>query len=125
MYILFDMAIGTLILIITAISIRIQGWTNDRKIPSWIQLLTVLSWKLQCRPVANSIENESHVDVTSYDEVEMKDKEEKEVKPANQNSGANVLWTDVTSAIDFYMFFIFLFIILIATAICFGLASSA
>ena len=55
----------------------------------------------------------------------MTKKEEEEEKRDKVNSGETVLWTDVTSATDFYMFFIFLFIILISTAICFGLSSSA
>lgn len=128
-YILLDVALGTLILVITAISLRIHNWTKEREIPSWVKMLTILSWRLQCRPAIHSIDHDentvSQIDVTSYNEVEMNVKEEKDVKQHNENSGETVLWTDVTSAIDFYMFFLFLFIILLSTAICFGLSSSA
>jgi hypothetical protein len=120
------MTLGVSILLITAISLRIHNWKKDRKIPSWIKVLTILSWKLQCRPVANSVKldgkHEGQDNVASF-EVEMNGKDENEVKPADQNDGGNVLWTDVTSAIDFYMFFISLLIIFIATAFCIGLAS--
>lgn len=120
-YIMLNMSIGTLILMISAISYRIHNRTQEREIPSWIKMLTILSWKLQCRAQSKLTEPD---DVTVMKTgVDAYCERETNAQPVS-GSDAIVLWKDVTSAIDFYMFWFFLFVIFTSTVIHFGLATS-
>ncbi|XP_062578866.1 neuronal acetylcholine receptor subunit beta-4-like [Saccostrea cucullata] len=123
-YIILDVVLGTLILIITILTIRIHFWTEEKRIPPWVQKLTILSWKMQGKPSQNSeVQNTTMVtklDVVSVNEVEGEKEDE---KPTMKNKGTVILWTDVTSAVDFYMFWLFLLISFISTAVLLGLAS--
>ncbi|XP_062612499.1 neuronal acetylcholine receptor subunit alpha-3-like [Saccostrea cucullata] len=127
MYIILILALGTLILIITAISLRIHERGQDREIPFWLQKLTVLSWKLNCRSRNNSVRfiYPNKMDSISNNEVEMDVKNTKDTMNINNKQNESVFWTDVTSAVDFFMFWIFSFIILIASASLLGLAASS
>ncbi|XP_061185774.1 neuronal acetylcholine receptor subunit beta-4-like [Saccostrea echinata] len=121
-YIILDVVLGTIILVITTLTIRIHYRTQEIKIPPWVQKLTVLSWKLQGRPSQNSVKQKMN-SVTKLEVVSVNDTDGENAKPMVGNSEI-VLWTDVTSAIDYYMFWLFLFIISLSTAVLLGLASS-
>jgi hypothetical protein len=120
-YSLLNLLIGTLILIVSAVSYRIHNRNWKRDIPSWLKALTILSWKLQCRIQSKSTRKLDDVivmttNVEGYSEVE-----------SNGPTCGNdviVLWKDVTSAIDFYMFWFFSLIVFIVTTVHLGLATS-
>ncbi|XP_061173311.1 neuronal acetylcholine receptor subunit alpha-3-like [Saccostrea echinata] len=120
-YIVTVVAKGVFILIVTAISLRIHERADDREIPGWIQNLTRRSWKLHCQCKKNINSNAKNYNgktkVENIDKkLEDKGSSSKEVKP--------VRWKDVTSALDFYLLWICLFVMIILTFIFLGLFSS-
>lgn len=127
-YLLLGLTLGTLILIIVAISLRIQQFSQERQIPQWVRNLTLLSWKFQRRMPKSSIENDesqnTKMEVVSFAEVDKKSEQEPE-KKHERGDNIVVLWTDVTSAIDFYMFFMFSIFFIISTGILLGIAGSS
>lgn len=123
-FLLMDILLGALILMITAVSLRIHQRSQDRKIPQWIQKLTLLSWKLRCRMPSTAVEDDgkdvSKMDIVSFAD-DGKDKMTTSEKSNSENEVTVVLWTDVTSALDFYMFLTFSFICLFTTILLIGL----
>lgn len=127
-YLLLGLTLGTLILIIVAISLRIQQFSPERQIPQWIKNLTLLSWKFQSRMPKISIENDegqdTKMEIVSFAEGDKNNEKEPERKQETGNKIV-VLWTDVTSAVDFYMFFMFSIIFIFSTGILLGIAASS
>lgn len=127
-YLLLGLTLGTLILIIVAISLRIQQFSPERQIPQWIKNLTLLSWKFQRRMPKISIENDegqnTKMEIVSFAEGDKNNEKEPERKQETGNKIV-VLWTDVTSAVDFYMFFMFSIIFIFSTGILLGIAASS
>ncbi|XP_048735823.1 neuronal acetylcholine receptor subunit beta-2-like [Ostrea edulis] len=111
---------GVLILIGTAISLRIHDWKDDEIVPWCVQSFTRLSWKLQCKykKIRNSnvkySESKTKVETleSKAEEKELQS-EEADVRPVN--------WIDVTYALDFYMFWTFSVVMVIVTVITLGL----
>lgn len=64
------------------------------------------------------------MEVVSFAEVDKKSEQEPE-KKHERGDNIVVLWTDVTSAIDFYMFFMFSIFFIISTGILLGIAGSS
>ncbi|XP_062620920.1 neuronal acetylcholine receptor subunit alpha-3-like [Saccostrea cucullata] len=120
-YIVTIVTKGVFILIATATSLRIHSRADDMEIPGWIQNLTRLSWRLKCH-CKKSISSNANNYKTKVENIDKKledrepSKGELEVKPVH--------WKDVTSALDFYLFWICLIVMLILTFIFLGLFSS-
>lgn len=116
-FLLIDTGLGTLILIIVVISLRIHQRPKEMKIPGCVRALTLLSWRLGCRMTQNATKNDEYyvtkIQVTSFSGGD-KQKWVKEKKKERKREPVIVLWTDVTSAIDFYMFWLFLIVFVIS-----------
>lgn len=105
--------LNTLILIIVVISLRIHQRPKEMKIPGCVRALTVLSWRLGCRMPQNATRiDEYYVTKIQVKNFSAGDKQKgiKEEKKDRKREPVVVLWTDVTSAIDFYMFWLFLIV---------------
>lgn len=111
-FLLIDTGLGTLILIIVVISLRIhQRPIKEMKIPGCVRALTLLSRRLGCRmPQIAKRKDEYYVTKIQVMNFSAGDKQKwiKEEKKERKREPVVVLWTDVTSAIDFYMFWLFL-----------------
>lgn len=110
-FLLIDTGLGTLILIIVVISLRIHQRPKEMKIPGCVRALTLLSRRLGCRmPQIAKRKDEYYVTKIQVMNFSAGDKQKwiKEEKKERKREPVVVLWTDVTSAIDFYMFWLFL-----------------
>lgn len=108
-FLLIDTGLGTLILMIVVISLRIHQRPKEMKIPGCVRALTLLSWRLGCRMSQNVTKNDEYY-VTKKQVMSFSGGDMKEEKKERKREPVVVLWTDVTSAIDFYMFWLFLIV---------------
>lgn len=101
-YIIAVLSVGVLIIVLSTASLRLHYRTEKRKIPDWVQRLTRLSWTLRCQRI------DGYNAQYNYRTKTKEHFDDKQERKEPQKSDIVVRWTDVTSALDFYMFWLFL-----------------
>ncbi|XP_060073883.1 neuronal acetylcholine receptor subunit beta-3-like [Ylistrum balloti] len=111
-YVLFLVAFGSIIVIVTAFQLRMNYLdTKYRRIPSFLKSLVIVCRKLQCQNRVSSANNNNRLGGDVVLDEEVRPKEERE----NVTVPENITWQEVTSAIDFVCFWLFLVIIVVAS----------
>ncbi|XP_033761367.1 acetylcholine receptor subunit alpha-1-B-like [Pecten maximus] len=130
-YLVVLLAIGTTIIIITAIQLRLHHLDSSREIPRFVRCLVRMSSRLQCRHSVQRMKKSNRVEemqterVSAGSDIEMQDLDDKtEIHSGSSNSKSEIAiddssWADVTSAIDFYCFWLFSIAIVISTVVLF------
>ncbi|XP_069131040.1 neuronal acetylcholine receptor subunit alpha-6-like [Argopecten irradians] len=113
-YLIFLLIVGTLIVVICTLELRIHFRDSSHEIPAFIQALVQLSLFLQWRRLkCRSCRRQKVHDVQEKSEI---------IDGIDVASGENpvqISWTDVSSTIDFYCFWIFLVVVVSGTFILF------
>lgn len=102
-YIVAVLSVGVLIIVLSTISLRLHYRTEQRIIPDWVQRMTRFSWTLRCQRIEGTRckYNYGRKSKEYFGEKQKRKDPRKLV----------VRWTDVTSALDFYMFWLFFIVI--------------
>ncbi|XP_060072878.1 neuronal acetylcholine receptor subunit alpha-3-like [Ylistrum balloti] len=128
-YLIFLVVIGTLIIMFTAIELRINYRnTESFPIPTWLKLLVKTSRIIHCRQPCSISRNKkstiapSSIQVTKVSTLDSEDPEQlgKDIPDQShsyEDSSDNIEWTDVVSALDFYFFWLFLITDILGTII--------
>ncbi|XP_021351853.1 neuronal acetylcholine receptor subunit alpha-6-like [Mizuhopecten yessoensis] len=107
-YLIFLLVVGTLIIVITAVELRIHFRDSSREIPGWVQCLVRFSLVLQCRRRRRKVVDQATDTVTKTSTVDDKDEDI-----------VTISWMSVSAAIDFYCFWIFLTTVMLGTLVLF------
>ncbi|XP_060086162.1 acetylcholine receptor subunit alpha-like [Ylistrum balloti] len=136
MYLVVLSSIGTAVIIITSIQIRLHYRDSSFEIPWCVRGLVRISRQLHCRRSLLRIQrsnqiDEIHIQNESTDTQENVPKTDivtdgSEISPMSDRPGSkqglandDITWPDVTSAIDFYGFWIFSIAIIMCTVLLF------
>ncbi|XP_060063293.1 neuronal acetylcholine receptor subunit alpha-3-like [Ylistrum balloti] len=120
MYLTLQLSLGTAIVIITALELRIHYRNSSREIPRFVKRMVRLSKTLRCSK-SNRINDDvrkSKADVMMQEEdilTEVSAKTSSVETVIEPKVTEELTWQDVTSAIDFFCFWIFFFLNLILT----------
>ncbi|XP_069108558.1 neuronal acetylcholine receptor subunit beta-2-like [Argopecten irradians] len=130
MYLILLVFLGTGVVMITILELRIHYRDNSYRIPKIVAALVRFSKTLRCirwNQVHLDTVKEFEEDIPSRKEKEeiIKSKEEEVAKKITKNAfldpqiSSELTWSDVTSAIDFYCFWIFLITNIVTTVLIF------
>ncbi|XP_069107332.1 neuronal acetylcholine receptor subunit beta-3-like [Argopecten irradians] len=122
-YLIFLLFLGTAVVMITALELRIHYRDNSWKVPMFGKFVVWLSKRLRCKRRTKVSHNENTTDLNlSKSDERTNCKDGTSINREFMGPGVSVelTWPDVTSAIDFLAFWLFLVTDIIATIVIFA-----
>ena len=147
-YLLYHLSQGALIIIITCVQLRMLDWKDIKSIPRFLHFVTVYSFKLRCRSRSKINSNNHETEIKNQIDENFNDgndiKKNNQKKQPMLSKSQSILeikrkrmdvppspavyttenkyvitWSDVSAALDFYFFVIFITILLVITTAIF------
>lgn len=122
-YLLFLVIIGTLIISVTTLELRLHYRHPSREVSDFLKGLVRLSWRLQCRKSYKKVGHENNNSVQDLKKING-DVVKESTYPPEVTYDDRISWPDVVAAIDLYSFCTFIFMDVIGITVFFGVASS-
>ncbi|XP_069114214.1 acetylcholine receptor subunit delta-like [Argopecten irradians] len=117
-YLVVLLSIGTTIIMITALQLRLHYRDNFREIPNCVKSLVRCCIRLQCRSTGQ-IQALKDTEKIKIQSVTVSAEERLSPIPIPPSRDDKITWPDVTSAIDFLCFWVFLFVVNVSTVALF------
>ncbi|KAJ8308720.1 hypothetical protein KUTeg_013594 [Tegillarca granosa] len=116
LFLMLQLTSGCVSIIITAFQLRINFQDENRPVPKFLKCMVNITrfsfYKNKCFTKVKKIKPEKENEI-----------EKDKTTPVEETQEKEITWKDVSSAIDFIMFWVFLMFILISTIVAFRLAN--